>query len=232
MAPQPLSRLRNDAKPVFTGYAAALRPFHAMRVGKALAYSAAIESEIVEVLAEMLGEHGEAASAIYMALRSANAQTAAIQAVATTALDVENATRLMIIQDVASVANKHRNRFAHWLWGYADELPDHLLFFDPSHHRPRAINRAHVLNRCVASGDFSGLDSAIGYDPKYVLAYSLSDLDEAVGSLFRASSLFSLFANSISKHDPLQHQLSELLGSQREVAEGIARRQKNRATPP
>ena len=222
MAPQPLSRTRHEAKPVFGGYAASLRPFHAMRVGKALAYSADIEGHIIDVLAEMLGEHGNGAAAIYMALRSANAQTAAIEAIAATELDHENSRRLSIIQGLAVVANKHRNRFAHWLWGAADELPDHLLFLDPSHHRPRAINRAYVLNKCVASGDFTGLGEALGYDPSHVLCYSLSDLDEAVEGIFRAGSLLSLFANSISKHNPLSQQLGELLGSQREIATGIA----------
>jgi hypothetical protein len=228
MSPQPLSNVRRDAKVLVLDTAADLRPRHAQRAARAIAIASNIEAQIIGVFAEMLGAKAEPAAAIFMALRSANAQTAAIEAVAEVVLSGEDAEIFLVVQEIIAAAAVHRNRFAHWLWAYCEELPEALLLVDPTAHRSYSIEWTLAAAE-IADGKGVGRFEGLKLEPKDVLVYQLSDMDDAVKLLDRANGLIHLLRVVFSKTDPLADHLRGVLNVQREIAEGLARRRRNRA---
>ena len=188
------------------------RPEHARRIAKAFATSALTDTEIVRIFANLLGDAAHPASAIYSRLRSAGAKKDAITAVAETVLPPEDAERLLAIQNLIAKAASDRNRFAHWGWGFSEQLPAYILFQDP------VVRRQHDLRAVEATVAAMGGDtqqmarwlSGHFWDPDGIWAYSTADIDDAVDRMVRARHLLMLFCVTIGPHaqtSQLQRQL-------------------------
>ncbi|MFW6027974.1 MAG: hypothetical protein ACOC9Q_00400 [bacterium] len=72
------------------------------------------------------------AAAVFLSLENASAKKAAITALVDRKLTDEGHKRLFhAISKVVDRRYKERNRLAHWVWGYSQQLPDCLLLADP-----------------------------------------------------------------------------------------------------
>lgn len=224
MAPQPLSSVGRNAKPVFDPIAADKRPELAALAAKSIAISASIEHHMVGIIAEMLGPNAQPAAAMYMSLRAAPVQRDAMEAVAEAVLPPHDQRLFGAVREIASAANSDRNRFAHWIWGYAEDLPYSLLFLDPKARRSFEIDYA-MARQAARAGDNSLLTS-LQHDGASILAYRKSDFEESVTKLLRARLIVASFREMIALrelHDPLYERLT----SQPEVAAEMARLDRN-----
>ena len=215
MPPRKLSSFRlqpNEYEAMFEPTTPEHRPEHARRIATAFATSALTDVEIVRIFVNLLGDAAHPAGAIYSRLRSARAKEDAIAAVAETVLSPEDAGRLSAIHKLITKAATDRNRFAHWGWGFSEQLPDYILFQDPVIRRE---HDARTMEATVAAmgGDTAQMTRWLSghfWDPEGIWAYSTDDIDDAVERMVRARHLLMLFCVTVgprAQTSQLQRQL-------------------------
>jgi hypothetical protein len=134
LPPQPLSNVYPKAT-IFVGAFSGRRQAElAALVAQCIATSADIGVQYGLLVTTLLQAQAKPTAAMFYALTSDVAQIAALKAAATEILG--DGTRELDLFDAimwgaTDVSRRHRNKFAHWVWGYADEIPDAILFIDP-----------------------------------------------------------------------------------------------------
>lgn len=108
------------------------RPNHVSSAMLAISKWSSAESMMLQVFITMLGQNPGPAAAMYGSLIGAAAQRAAFKALARATLKEQD---LLDICDALwerhTTLSIHRNKLAHWLWGYATHVPDGVLLCDP-----------------------------------------------------------------------------------------------------
>lgn len=105
----------------------AMRPEIALRAMKVVASWSLLEAKIGYLCVKMLGANPLPGIAIYQAIVSTNGQREALAAVAKHALPAEQLEIFEAVLSFFGSAAKGRNKIAHGVWGYSDELPDAVL---------------------------------------------------------------------------------------------------------
>jgi hypothetical protein len=117
MPPQPLSKVRADASFALGPGALPARPQLAALVAEVIAFWSEVELQRGRLLGSLLGSSYEIAVAMYLALTSATAQRAALDAAARVALSDPEYELFRQMAALAKPAEAERNHFAHGLWG-------------------------------------------------------------------------------------------------------------------
>jgi len=187
---QPLSSVRSDAQ-VFVGASSGgvFRPALAQLAAQVVATWADIEYQLGGMLATMLGANAAPSIAMFYALTSGAAQMAALRAAAASVLDEGSRDHELfeVIIQQAERAARPRHRFAHWVWGHCNELPDALLLIDPE----ALVKHDMADNRFHAPHDGRGLLGPL--DRSRVYVYREQDITEILADLEEASYCASHF---------------------------------------
>lgn len=131
MPPQPLSSMRRDAMVNIDPISLRIYPDLARKIADVIATWSQIECNLGVILARMLGAGVRSSMAMYLALNSSSAQTAALEAAAKISLSPERLELFSALCVLVKRASGHRNRMAHNLWGTSNELPDALVLLSP-----------------------------------------------------------------------------------------------------
>lgn len=133
MAPRPLKQVVPGIVAYATG-PEALRhqPELAAIAMNVVSQWAVNEVRMARILVELLGAQSRPVVAMHSALTSTQAQTAALRAVAKTMVSAERwpifDAALLVVKKLA----KERNRIAHWIFGYSEQVPDAFLLINPA----------------------------------------------------------------------------------------------------
>ena len=90
-----------------------------------------LDALIGEIFAKFLGTNADIGAAVYSRLISSNTQEAAMQEAAKLSLDKEQFDFYTAIQKISKRPRNERNKIAHGIWGWSEDLPDALLLQTP-----------------------------------------------------------------------------------------------------
>lgn len=90
-----------------------------------------VEASMMQIFVELAGGSAAAATAIYLAFENASAKTTVIETLARRNLPTDERSILTAMLKIAKSQQSERDKLAHWLWGYSEELPDALILVDP-----------------------------------------------------------------------------------------------------
>lgn len=107
------------------------RPALAALAMGVLAEWSQLEWALGELLQRMVGKNPAPATVMYNALSGSASKGAALKAIAEVVLEDWQKEHFDTIINLFKSSSKDRNRIAHGIWGYANELPDALLLKDP-----------------------------------------------------------------------------------------------------
>ena len=131
--PQPLSHYPKASIPIGNSNDSPshVRPQVALAAMSVIAGWSILESFVSSFFVDLLGANPAPAAAIYSVIRSEAAQKDALRAVAGTRLSDVEMDLLEAVFSVFDSAAKGRNKVAHWVWGYANEIADGVLLCNP-----------------------------------------------------------------------------------------------------
>lgn len=132
--PQPLSRIAPNA-----GYelgnvgtrTLSQRPDLALMAMEVIAAWSHVESFMLRMYIQLAGGAQSDAAAVFLAMETSTAKSAAITVLAERKLSPENLKLLRAVIKITKSAQKERDKLAHWIWGLSPQLPDALLLSDP-----------------------------------------------------------------------------------------------------
>lgn len=136
--PQPLSKVCPDASYEIGNVGTRsllMRPELGLKAMEVIATWSHVESFMLSTYVELAGGDNADAAAVYLAMETSSAKSAAINTLAELKLTQDNLVLLKAIIKILKSSEKHRNKLAHWIWGTSDQIPDGLLLADPRDRR-------------------------------------------------------------------------------------------------
>jgi hypothetical protein len=162
---QPLSRVKSDAITNWGDPPMAVRPALAVKVAHCIAQWSEIEVLLGAFLALLLHANERAALAMYSGLENRSAQLRLILAAAEASLPDQHFRVISaLLSALVRPAMRERDRLAHWMWGFSEQLPDALLIARPSYNLKSLME---ALRR--QRGDRSSLDVPSSFDEIFVV---------------------------------------------------------------
>lgn len=147
------------------------------------------------MLVSFLGASAKPTFAMFEAIHQ-TAKTQALRAAAKTKLSQEDNEVFGALLALAKSADKHRNRVAHWLWAYSEDIDDGLLFIDPAANFEFLVATTEQLEAGKRVIESSQAD----LDRKRVLVYTLADLGAVVDEYWTIRDWFRTFNRHIHPH--------------------------------
>jgi hypothetical protein len=126
---------------------------------------ASLEVALSALFTRMLGANAGPAVAILSVIKNNNIRNEAFRAVADDTLTKENLEFLNAVLAACEVADKERNRIAHWIWAVERQLPDSVALIDP---RKVATIQQHV-------GIMSGSSTKPSFDELAAIGEKIRD---------------------------------------------------------
>lgn len=117
--------LMNEALP-------AKRPVHLLAGMSVIAEYSSVEALVSVLLATLAGGDNEPVAAIYSVLRQGQIQAKALDAVSRVTLEKDDQQLLRDLMKVLRGASDARDKLAHRLWFYDDQLPEAVVLTDPA----------------------------------------------------------------------------------------------------
>ena len=174
-----------------------------------IAKAAEVEAYLAGLLVTFLGAKATPAFAMFDAIHQ-TAQSAGLRAAAKSHLSEEDFDILAALLLLTKSPDKHRNRFAHWLWAYSEEIEDGIILITPPDNFAFAVRNYALLESGIRHSVSRGQPD--GPDPKKVLVYSRKDLQDVIDEFGRVQHWFRVFKRHISPHlddDALQYRLMQ-----------------------
>lgn len=134
--PQPLSSVAPDANVTIGGSQdspSLHRPALALAAMNVVAEWSLLENAILYLFTRLLGENPTQGAAIFTSIRNQNGKRDAFRAVIPAGCGGDQQKEDLVNAAIAifEKASKTRNKIAHWVWGYSDDLPDAVLLAKP-----------------------------------------------------------------------------------------------------
>ncbi len=192
--PQILSKVTPKGDIYFSAGTLYQSPF-AKEVAYVIALWSHIDGDIATILSKMLKSDIVVGTAMYMALTSAEAKKAALNAAASQALPEWQSILLQAVIRVTKPVRDERNAFAHHAWGICTEFDDRLLLTHPK--TILAVNVSH-RQRSQELPDGRGVIAPRTIDRSEIKVYGESDFKRVVSASRNASEFFTLFYATLS----------------------------------
>jgi len=130
--PQPLSKFKIAEGTITTFDVEAMRkrPKLGLLVAEVIANWAEVESWLTVLFLRLFGGNKSLSAKIYFSLDVAKSKTSAIHAAIASIKDEELRDVLHAIVKLSQIHRKSRDKLAHGIFGYVDELPDAILLWD------------------------------------------------------------------------------------------------------
>jgi hypothetical protein len=225
MAPQPLSRVASRAvikmEPIDLGARPSLAPW----IAKCIAKWSDIELTMGLMMVAFLGESATPTVAIYTDLLAFRTRVDALAAAAKNTLIIEHFTIFEAIISILRKATKQRDRLAHHIWTYSDQISDALLLTDPRDLLPAYTDgiKAALAGTAKKGTTFTSDDVIIPYDKVYV--YKEQDLIDIYKEFELIGGITSTFVRMIlSGNDMLrQYRLYYMLSQEPRIHAFLSR---------
>ena len=145
-----------------------------------------VEVQMALVLSAIMKAQSEPAIAVFLSIRNSRAQRHAINAAAEVGLKGENLEVYRAISNVYKGLEAQRNDLVHGIFGFSEDIPDHVLWIDPKTHTNVFAQRiAKLLTPDEISADALKKDIYV-----YRLA-DLTGLRDQIQELCMAALMFS-----------------------------------------
>lgn len=132
MPPQPLSKVRRDAKFHFERDTLEKYPELAAIILRVINIGSLTDAHWSSILVSLLKADPKPGMAMYEALTSNEAKRAALLAAARARMNEDDYALFGAVLDSTAPTRRIRNRFAHYLWGYSPQISNALLLADPA----------------------------------------------------------------------------------------------------
>ena len=220
--PQPLSHYGKPGshRPLlFTSARVSIRerPEHALLAMTIVAKAAELDAYLSGLMITFLGAKATPAFAMFDAIHQ-TAQNAGLRAVAKTVLTKDDHDIFSALLLLAKTADKHRNRLAHWMWAYSEDIADGLLLINPPDNFAFLVRTSERLE---AGQRFSSGND--GPDRSKILVYTKQDLQDAVDLFDRVQSWFMVFKRNVDRNLEKEPVLYRVMLSDTEFRQALAR---------
>lgn len=210
--PQPLSSLLSKDDPwsiTINPHELAKHPQRTVQVAEVIARASSIEHGLAMILVHVLHASPEPAFAMFSEVMDAGNRRAMIVAAAKAALSADDSESLEAIMSVVRTQIDHRNKFAHWLWGACEQVPDALLLVDPRYLLGHA-RRLQQVRRDIAATkeEFEEIINAMNFDFDRIYVYREADFKSILHDFRETEGIVNAFASII---DPTVTELDERL---------------------
>ncbi|HYC98717.1 hypothetical protein [Brevundimonas sp.] len=182
-----------------------------------VAKAAELDAYLSGLMITFLGAKATPAFAMFDAIHQ-TAQNAGLRAIAKTVLSKEDHDLFSALLLLRKTAEGHRNRLAHWIWAYSEDIEDGLLLIDPPDNFAFAVRN---YERLSAGQRFSG--GGDGPDRSKILVYTKQDLQDAVEMFDRVQSWFMVFKTHVDRHLQTEPLLYRVMLSDTEFRQALAR---------
>ena len=186
MCAQRASHVRWNGNYAFGSDTLLARPKLAAQIAATISGWAITEAHLGRALAILVGSTQPAALAMYMAVRSFDAQRDMLMAAVSEVMRPRYARLIKVCLDVIGKGYKDRNQFAHWIWGASsDPNLDALLLVEPKHFWNLAAEQTKFLKAqgispaSIGSSGFPVLINQPMLDHAHIQIYRGGDLEEA-----------------------------------------------------
>jgi len=217
--PQPLSRVNPSAALFISNDAFVDHPSFCVLLAAIVEQSSHVDSWLGGILARLLGASAEVGIAMYASLSGANAQRAALHAVAQMKLTGDDLDLFSAVMRITQRARKQRNAVVHGVWATSPDIPDALIMIPSKDYLEQTAKIAAANARLQTKDEIAPLDL------NNVLVYKERDFveiqDNVRASLANLQALFLWFCepSALSR---------KRLWSEPDVQSEIARIQKDR----
>ncbi|MFK0331036.1 hypothetical protein ACIQUB_07920 [Rhizobium sp. NPDC090275] len=199
--PQPLSNSITKESPynlAFNADELRTRPLLAAKVSEFIARASALDHGMAMVLVSLLHASPEPAFAMFSEVLDAGNRRAMILAAARSTLDAEHFEMLEVVSNAVRMQIDVRNKFAHWLWGGCEQLPDALLLVDPRYllgharHFQKVWTDDPLVEQDVERAHEERM-AAIRFDFDKIYVYRATDLDQSLRDMTETQGMLDDF---------------------------------------
>lgn len=194
--PEPLSKLKLGSKVTFDLDVFQKYPALAAYPMQVISDWSSIDLHLgSELLASMLRTNVMTSVAMYTALRGEGPRETALRAAAEHSLDKDQLALFIGVLKLIDGSWKTRNKFAHHIWGYCDDLPDALCLTEPllvAEYRRKLYEWNNANPRPTPAPPT--------IDHQYVYAYRKPDFGREIRDSRRAYQLVNLLASAVGNH--------------------------------
>ena len=172
------------------------------------------------MMVAMLGEVAAPTVAIYLELLALRTRTLALSAAAKSTLNQHEHQIFEVLVSMTRASAKKRDKLAHWLWTYSDDISDALLLIDPRDQIPQVAPAVVKLanNRPVREsefivapsriyvyrpGDFAEIEREFRELENCLVVFNQMVLESSVGEQFR-------LLTELSRRPPVAQRLFRL----------------------
>lgn len=208
--PQPLSSFDRSLKRralIYTSSTATIRerPKHALLAMTVVAKASSQDAYLSSMLITFLGSNAKPTFAMFDAIHQ-TAKSAALKAAAKSVLSAEDHDVFSVILAATKAADKHRNRLAHWIWAYSEDIEDGILLIDPPDNFDFLVRIGDIL-------DTPPPHPYVDLDKSKILVYSESDLITAIDEYEEVSEWtlsFNIHVHPTLKKDDIRFRMMQL----------------------
>jgi hypothetical protein len=181
MPPQPLSRVKPDAR-VIAGPGQQTfdrRPAFASYVAQIIAQWSYCEANLRSILTVLLSAEAGPVTAMVEALRSSTTQFDMIKAAALSKLIDPELASLEAVMALARKGARGRNRIAHDIWAFSDDLPDAIILVQPEGYSQIFVDLQKYLASPLSAAPLPNVPIPfIGPSPDKCFVYKEADFRE------------------------------------------------------
>lgn len=178
------------------------RPILAAHIGTIAAMWAQIETSLGNLLSKMLGTDAGVGTAMYLAIVSEQARTAALEAAAKEKLPSEFKEKFSALIKSLKSPRKKRNIVVHGLWAISDGHPDSLILID-SNKFIRMWSANHAVSASTKSEEIVAaiekMTEAFKEHHSSVLEYRAGDFIRIEEDILQASQKIGKFDMELSR---------------------------------
>lgn len=232
--PQPLSsKFRNGVSYNTDPQAMTKRPELAVKYARCLASWSTVEVELATMMCEAMKAAAGPFAAAYHALNSTAAQASVADAAIRETVEAKLLPIFDAIMSQFRSAKKDRDKLAHGVWAFSDELPDSLLMIDPKLlvRREAAFIPNYTLSEISPNtrGGPCGPEHAI--TPAMVMVYDDGDFDRIIAENHKVKWMLKKLGWCVWTGPPEAEKVYQSLLSEPKIQEWIARQKPTQSLP-
>ncbi len=202
--PQPLYKASPGSQLIFGPTMLESRTHLASMIGQGISVWAYTETNWGNILAAIMHVDSSAAMRMYAAVEGFHNQRQMVRAVARSNLSGSDLEAFEDTFDAVNQSAKQRHRFAHWIWGVSENLPNDLLLMEPKEYW-RLHGAMYDFERDNDVDSPSFVSNFPTFDRKKILVYTEKDITGVVRDMHTAYSLTKVLRDLLSTEPGQRH---------------------------
>jgi hypothetical protein len=200
--PQPLQTVVKAPQTIMIpNDGATKQPALAVLVTQAISTWSQVEFTLASIFVDMLGAKASPAIAMYQAVSSAKAKTAALKAAGGLVLSERNYELFLALLRIHGPCSDQRDKFCHWIWAYCEAAPEYLVLVNPVKWIRQHTALSEVRFQQTYPSPATKFDVNDGFDWS---CYSITELQQIVAKFGEVLNLFRWFQDLVGPPKPLR----------------------------